>query len=456
MAKYRLSPGALWDIRFTCPTANIFPRLRVITAGTSELEPLLMSNSVKVLFLMFNYHMSYTDFLSARRFRSVIDNIRGHMPDLRILKIACDKPIPNLDDELLSLLESASEIKHLQLSPQCFNASIAQTLSCFKYLRTVTMDTDDPIGPWPCTIPSLCSADKRLGPNAFPSLHRLEFSPCNIEDAWGFLSQPDFPFRNLKILFIHTTTIPGPAHVQALLEGFNSICTALTTLTLSFHEFEYRDGNNLLLTPRLNMQHLMPFVHSRTLTYFAFSHPYPIEMTDHDASEIATHCQRFKSLLLNPHPVVTTPTSLTLKALKIFITRCPHLRELGLYLDASVYIPPAVPLHANVPHPLPIDLNLGRSRLPIAPISPLMVYCSIAEFCASILSPSCVWVWPEDDGFYPELKNAGLWLAGLGGHNDLMEYENGWKIVASMTEAILQERGPMSGDDKWMSLSLWP
>lgn len=42
MAKYRLSPEALRDIRFTCPTVNIFPRLRVITAGTSELEPLLM------------------------------------------------------------------------------------------------------------------------------------------------------------------------------------------------------------------------------------------------------------------------------------------------------------------------------------------------------------------------------------------------------------------------------
>lgn len=401
-----------------------------------------MADSVRKLDLMLDPDLKV---FPSPHIPSTLDSIRERLIHLEYVNICLENESIRIPDEcLIALFKSLSRLKYLSLPILCLNLPIIVALSGHPRLQAINCDLEPPFVLHTHQVssrPTLCS-DEPLDVGAFPSLKIIQFSIGKIMHATSFLTMPHFPLRNLASLWIHVRSAPSSKSVEIFLEDLVPTSPLLEELSLAFHRIIYSASkNNFDTIPHLHIHHLFPFLRFPRLNSFTVTHPYPIQMTDADVIKIATNSPLLEVLSLNPIPIVTAPTTLTLGSLLPLALHCPSLRKVGLYLDASVSIPlPAI----NRLNTSSMELSLGRSPLSTTVDAAVTTYPSIAEYLASFLSHSSTWTWPDAERYTAEVKKPEEWLPAFAtDYHDWEEYERGWKVIEAMTHLILKDRALM-------------
>lgn len=437
--EYRLSEQAVHDIASTRTALFIFPNVRRIAVGSSNLEPFIMCGNIEGLQLMF----MATEFPGIK-IPPALESIEERLCGLHELAITYQSTnVPAFDEELAKLLRVLSNLRHLTLPLGCLDASLARIVSQHQHLNTLECDADPPLIRYPTEPEARLLYVANLPPlqeGAFPKLNTFAVSAPNLSDAALFLTQPGFPSRNLTKIWFHTEVIPTSTELNRILDDLIPVYPQLAALTLAFHRLLYvEEGVDVSLRgiPTLKINDILPITRFACLETFDISHPYPIEMDDTDMK--ALRSPHLKKLLLNPHPIVPKPTNLTLNAYTDLLLNCANLREVGLFVDATRPAPP--PFLPRYFGSLLTGVYFGRSLLSLASDATSTVYPSIARFLASVLPSSCTWRWPgHADEFTAELQYRDDWLPGLTAYHQFEEFEQGWQTVEAMVRLIEEER----------------
>lgn len=218
--------------------------------GTDELEPFFMGESVKHLDVVVR-HVPEEDVAESRT-TWVFQNVADRLPHLSELCISyLDDDTPNYDGQIMALLDNVPKLQKLTLPIMCFDAKIAFTLANHQDLHTIKLDIETPITFYTCSqdIRVMFSRVLPLPSGAFPSLHTIEFSSPNLNDASSFLFQPESPLRNLKQLSVHMRTVPFSEEIGRFTTKLATECPGLNGLSLAFHALKYDDGPSLYLPP---------------------------------------------------------------------------------------------------------------------------------------------------------------------------------------------------------------
>lgn len=270
-----------------------------------------------------------------------------------------------------------------------------------------------------------------LPSGAFPSLHTIEFSSPNLNDASSFLFQPESPLRNLKQLSVHTRTVPFSEEIGRFTTKLATECPGLNGLSLAFHALTYDNEIQLISTPALEFQHFAIVSQFNSLTSLTIRHPHPIDMDDEDVAHLAKGCPHLRALYLNPYPVATLRPRNTLLALKHLADHCSDLKSVGIYVDGTVTVPAIPPL----PRRLSVALMLGHSPISTDREACNNRYPRMARFLANVMRQPCQWEW-EDVEFVAEVTDRQSWLPELTESHDLDDFERSWRVVSAMTTIV--------------------
>lgn len=446
---WHISQKALSDIALTRTTINIFPNLRTIFAATHDFHTITMGEAVVDLTLMVT-SMGQEPHL---RIPVTLENVRDRLTNLQNLSLFYDPDtleLPNYDDQITALLRHMPRLKTLTLPLFCLNGPMVQALSCHKNMQEIHVDSEDPFATYPCNAETrtVSTMNHPLGTDAFPALRHIAFSTATVTDARSFIIQTAFPSKHITNLWIHTPSIPPSSAVRDLISGLAGVCLSLTTLELIFQAPTYSEDSNMSSVDPIQARHLLHLPTLARLSTFRIRHPYPIAIGDADFAELLAKWPHLRSLSLNPHPVVTMPTMLTLGAFLPLAMHCRGLTELGLYIDATLAVPPLPRDVVALKYELPIStLYLGRSPLSSEDDASTTTYPEVARYLGSFIKGGSPvkWMWPDGDIFPPQLQDEEDWLHDLAVYNELADYEEGWKTIEVMTGLVLDGKRSVRG-----------
>lgn len=92
-------------------------------------------------------------------------------------------------------------------------------------------------------------------------------------------------------------------------------------------------------SPLLGFEDIAPLTSITTLRRLRIVHPRPLVVTDDDVRSLCTAWPLLDSLFLNPCPLVHDDVPLTALCLGDVARLCPHVHQLGLYINALQDIP---------------------------------------------------------------------------------------------------------------------
>lgn len=378
--------------------------------------------------------------ISSTSFPRLVRSVRDKASHVKSLRIKSYCSLPRHETDLVELLRSLQHLEYINLPLGYFSTNLARELQHHKSLKVITQNlsllrtVSDGEEQFPSSVPS------PLDPNAFPSLEILAFSTDTISNASAFLTPTVLPSHRLEELWLHIASHPQPKHVEGFLNMLSESFTSLQILTLDFFQLNYDADDEEAFNglPVLMYRDFLPLLRFKQLAQFEITHPYPIEMNDQQAAELASRWPHLARLSLNPRPLIPSKTSLSLSAFLSFVIHCPSLWSIGLYVDATLPVP-AEPVNIR-PHE-ELDICVGRSALPLDSNAPTTFYPKVARFLSTYLVPRSQWDWPNmSTEFYPDVEGPSTWLNEIADYPKVEEYEQAWKCIQGMTSLILEER----------------
>lgn len=374
----------------------------------------------------------------------MVRGIRDKASQVKSLSIESVCPLPRHETDLVELLRSLRHLETIRLPVGCFSSNLARELQHHKNLKVVThnLSVIQVVSGGEIQFPSPVPP---LDPDAFPVLELLAFSTNTISEASSFITPTVFASNRLKHLWLHLTSHPQPQQFREFLDMLSKSCISLHSLTLYFFELKYDADDEEAFNglPVLKYRDFLPLLRFKDLAYFAITHPHPIEMNDQDAAELASKWSHLVRLSLNPRPLIPSKTSLSLSAYVSFVTLCPSLSYIGLYIDATQPVPaePDDLVYDNIEPGAVLDICVGRSPLSLDSDAPTTFYPKIARFLSTLLLPHSEWHWPRmTTEFYPAVEGPSTWLSEVADYPKVEEYEQAWKCIQGMTSLILSER----------------
>ena len=365
---------------------------------------------------------------------SYLSQVHARAPQVTHLEVGTDYSITEVQEEVLTLLSGFPCLVYLTVPLYCLTSILVSRLSTLRHLSSISFSkpverrTGHPsdVAHW---APSLADG-------SFPTLHHLSMS-AHLVHALDFVTSPFAP-RHLTKLYVNVIAIDNPYVVRQL---FTALVSHYPQLKDLYVDFIVGPDAPIVYPPpplqsRPGIETLRPLLSSSSLTSFGFRWDYQLNLSQSDVEELASGWPRLESLLLNcqPIPEISGPL-LSMNALIPFARHCPHLHQLGLYLNANV-----VPNRSPSPRS-PIRFKSLRTLSVGA--SSLSSVDSTALFLSQLLPPGCR---IESGVRWPDAF--GLALDKVGIVDDrrvkMAEWWVGWndvgKVLPLATEARMEER----------------
>lgn len=252
-----------------------------------------------------------------------------------------------LEADVLVLLRGLLDLQRVSVPIYCLTPRLLTEVSRLERLVTITLG--DPARAEPGSRADVAHFAPAIGGNAFPSLRSLSFS-SQVADATQLLRTSLFPAQLTELHFKSIVTAT-PAALHDLFSAIRDRCTSLVQLSV---DYIIAPDSPLASPPppfhvRPSLETFRPLFAARCLRAFELRWDYALNLSDDDIDEFAQSWPSLESLQLNSEPVPEDngPT-LTLRALLPFAMHCPHLRHLGLHVDARI-VPSLPPSHAGSP-----------------------------------------------------------------------------------------------------------
>lgn len=128
---------------------------------------------------------------------------------------------------------------------------------------------------------------------------------------------------------------------------------------------------------------IQPFLHLPFLHSFGIHLDQVLCLDDSDIRSLASSMPHARSVVLNPHPTILSPSLITWRSLTWFAVYCPKIMELGLYVNGTAEV--EWPSRPCLP-PSFRRLRLGRTDLPTSEDNAGQQL--VASCLGDILSPS--------------------------------------------------------------------
>ncbi|KAI1793728.1 hypothetical protein LXA43DRAFT_1000221 [Ganoderma leucocontextum] len=368
------------DLAATCPSGDIFPNLQSIVwhAYAPERQPLclaFMHLRVKHLGL----HLYRSEPLSLTDY---IREVCGRCKDLTSLDLHLDEPMRQLEDDVSTLLQGFPQLQTISLPIYCLTSRLLTELSRLRHLRTVSLA--DPAQAEPGDRADVTHLAPVFSNGAFAALRSLSFS-AQVANATQLLRLSSFP-RQLTELHFKSVVTATPDSLQEFFIAIRDRCTSLVELSVDY----IIAPDSPLPSPPPPLQHrpsiecFRPLFSARSLRAFDLRWDYALNLRDNDIDEFARSWPSLESLQLNAEPVPeANGPSLTLSALLPFARHCPHLRHLGLHIDARTV--PTLPPNPHS-HDVPRFRCLETFAVGLSAISRAEL---VALFLSQILPLSC-------------------------------------------------------------------
>lgn len=352
--------------------------------------------------------------------------IGARMPNLTHLTLRRRGPVGELEKDICRLVKDLPKLQIVDI-PLCGSTnSIMEELSRLASLQEIALAGPDEGGMGDSTDVMAFSPSLRDG--AFPVLRRMSFSAL-LPAATGFIESPFFP-RRLTRLYVHATDVASPDLLQTFFSAVVRRCPRLVELAVDF----IICPTVSLTVPapdmdaRPSIASFRPLFACQRITSFEFRWDYPLHLKDDDMEEFSLAWPGLEHLMLNSETVIEfTSSALTLGALVPFANHCPHLRHLGLYLNADA--PPSRTV--DQPFKSLQKLSVGASNVTAAD--------SVALFLSQLCSPICQIVsglrWPDAYGL--ALDNAGIFDER---RTMICEFWVRWNEVAKVLPVVIKAR----------------
>ncbi|KAI0073081.1 hypothetical protein K474DRAFT_1700561 [Panus rudis PR-1116 ss-1] len=427
---------SIWEeMSRTRPTGDILPNLHSLSWHTYSAE----KQHFSTIFLHPGLtHLSICIHRSPDT-SSYVREISSRGAGIRHLDIRIDTSVADVQDDIMTLLDSLPGIEQLTVPLYCLSSAIVEQLARLKQLTSVSYNKS--MEKWKGDRTDVAHFAPFLFEGAFPSLRRLSIS-AQLNHALNFMTCIFAP-KNLTRLYIHAIATDDPAIVRQLFEILSLKCKSLQELVVDY----ILEPNAPLFYPppplnaRPSIDTFRPLLTLTTLKKFEFRWDYQLNLTRDDMFDFATSWPSLEILMLNCQPVPElTPPVLTPSALLPFAEHCPKLRHLGLYLNADAIPTSTV---SEILHPFQAleILSVGASCIGADSTE------AIALFLSQICPLNCQIVagvrWPDAYGI-------ALDRAGILDHRRvrLTEWWVRWKDVARVLplaiKARLDERSRMA------------
>ncbi|THH29009.1 hypothetical protein EUX98_g5182 [Antrodiella citrinella] len=419
------------DILHTKPHGDLLPNLQsllwhAVHADRQHWSLLFMHAKVRYLSLQIHRSPGTPTYIA-----TLLERVSG----LTELELRSDSPIRDVESDILPLLHCPT-LRRVVVPLYFLTTAFMTQLSRCPDLHDIQLSRPVEQGTGDRT--DVLSFRPTLEEHAFPVLERLAFS-AHVLHAIHFLAAPFAP-KQISFLYLNVIAVDAPLVVRDFFSTIAAECKSLIELHV---DFVICPGAPMIYPPpplvdRPTLDTFRPLLSCARLKRFEFRWDYQMNVTQADMEELASSWPALETLLLNCQPIPeNTPPLLTLEALIPFAQHCPHLRELGLYLDAQD-IPPAL----SYPSPRPLSsfrslqkLSVGASC--IAQVEP------VALFLSQLCPLGCQIVsgvrWPDAYGI-------ALDQLGILDHRRLQmtEWWVRWmemaKVLPLVTKARLEEK----------------
>ncbi|KAF4603466.1 hypothetical protein EYR38_003879 [Pleurotus pulmonarius] len=270
--------------------------------------------------------------------------------------------------DLALVLQGLPALKTLWLPGDRLVPQIADTLACHPMLECLvsTVVTHANTTTWDVFSTS-------LEPDSYPSLKQLEIA-VPLARAALILSQTHRP-RCLVLFAVKCYWSEEFVDSYArFIDVISSHYPKLETLSVENNDV-YQDPPNL---QQMAFLELRPIMRLSALRQLVLTHPLQLDLDLGQITEIAKALPSIESLFLNESPRILSVPNLTMSALVTLVSLCPKLEVLGLYVNASVTMPP-----------ITNDRTLASLRLLSVGRSSIVDARAVARFLKSILPKSC-------------------------------------------------------------------
>lgn len=238
-------------------------------------------------------------------------------------------------DLLLPMLSSLRSLTTITLSRWLLSHSVLVCLSTLPALECIQFlpEGDASYSWYLSALSRVAPAFGVLADDAFPSLRDLSLS-CDIEEAEILLcDSPKSACPHLTQLYVHSVNIEEPSKVQSFLSKLAERFPALEALALDI-VMDVVTAKAESIEP-LTFDNLRPLLSLTHLEQLEIRHNLPLIYSASDLVELGTALPNLFSLVLNCEPLCTDLPPITLDVLPAIAEHFPHLRVLGLCVDAE-------------------------------------------------------------------------------------------------------------------------
>lgn len=240
------------------------------------------------------------------------------------------------DSQVIKYLASLRSLQKLTMNPANYTSELFSELAKFSNLRAIEFER---------TLVQLKRTSQRslfrpiLQEGAFPELRELALNVA-FDDMSSLLSHKYAPTRLLSQLHITSSHFETAESISTFLKVLTDSCQMLESLGLNMApSMRYKEST------RISYQELVVLRSLPNLRSFRFNDSFPVSLTNEELGNLVSSWNSLETLYLTaPHRYgpFNLSSQLTLACLFPLAQHCPKLREVGLYIDAtiSVGLPP--------------------------------------------------------------------------------------------------------------------
>ncbi|KAJ6622858.1 hypothetical protein B0H10DRAFT_2011722 [Mycena sp. CBHHK59/15] len=264
------------------------------------------------------------------------DDVAWRVPLLTHLEIQTksidEDDLPEFRNATTELIQGLTRLECLTIPPFWMTGAMLEKLSSVENLREIHVGSAKVFG----IEFEYTEFTPTFSIGSFSSLVVLELS-IDFPNAIRLVGLQSFS-ANIKTFCIQSPICEPPLRVRVLLAAMNSKFPRIEKFLLHSCDLvtNHADAGTAPAESIVELVHLQPVYAFRNLVHFEIRHPYPLGLDQNDIEEIASELPSTVELLvLNDDPTLfRSGTQLTLLAILPFARHLPHLKVLGLFMDA--------------------------------------------------------------------------------------------------------------------------
>ncbi|KIJ35074.1 hypothetical protein M422DRAFT_262633 [Sphaerobolus stellatus SS14] len=246
-------------------------------------------------------------------------------PGLQNLSIHCSCLVSELYGALASILTSLPSLRKISLPRHWFAGGVIDILATLPHLEQFDWNSTG-VG----ALQDIIGFSVNLRDNSFPVLSRMEME-IDFPTVQAFLGQSTV-LGQLVSIDIKTINRAHPEHIHEFLQLCASKGRALSKIRVD--GFPTRP-DPASINGTFNMAILQPALGCAEPTSLIIEYPTPLVLTEDNLRTISMKLPKLRSICLGELPLYPTPPTLNIAALLPLLENCPHLEDIGLYLDGN-------------------------------------------------------------------------------------------------------------------------